>query len=98
LSEISAAGANLAETGIELDTSIAKTIASAANSMMATVAKISEGIAKEDFASEEEHMKFCAETIRPLMDEARVYADTLEAEVADELWPLPKYSEMLFIR
>ena len=98
LSEVSAAGLNLSETGLELDTSIAKSITSATNSMMNTVAKLSKAIEKEDFASVEDHMKFSAETIRPLMDETRVYADILESEVADELWPLPKYSEMLFIR
>jgi glutamine synthetase len=43
-------------------------------------------------------MQFCANEIRPLMDEVRSHADALEAEVADELWPLPKYQEMLFIK
>jgi len=28
----------------------------------------------------------------------RKYADALEAEIADELWPLPTYEEMLFIK
>jgi len=32
------------------------------------------------------------------MDEVRLHADALECEVADELWPLPKYREMLFIK
>jgi len=32
------------------------------------------------------------------MDEAREYGDTLETLVADSLWPLPKYTEMLFIK
>jgi glutamine synthetase len=43
-------------------------------------------------------MQFCAKEIRSLMDEIRSHADALEAEVSDELWPLPKYREMLFIR
>ena len=43
-------------------------------------------------------MQFCANDIRSLMDEVRSHADVLEAEVADELWPLPKYQEMLFIK
>ena len=30
------------------------------------------------------------------MNEVRKTADALETEVDDELWPLPKYSEMLF--
>ncbi len=32
------------------------------------------------------------------MHEVRVVADKLEKIVADDLWPLPKYSEMLFIK
>ncbi|HWY19228.1 MAG TPA: glutamine synthetase III [Solirubrobacteraceae bacterium] len=34
----------------------------------------------------------------PAMDDVRDVADRLEALVADDLWPLPKYSEMLFIK
>ena len=32
------------------------------------------------------------------MAEVREVADKLEKVVADDLWPLPKYSEILFIR
>jgi glutamine synthetase len=32
------------------------------------------------------------------MGGVREAADKLEKVVADDLWPLPKYSEMLFIR
>ncbi len=34
----------------------------------------------------------------PAMDDVREVADRLERVVADDLWPLPKYSEMLFIK
>ena len=33
----------------------------------------------------------------PLMDAVRAAADTLEGVVADDLWPLPTYQEMLYI-
>ncbi len=36
--------------------------------------------------------------VRPLMSEVRAAADTLETLVEDELWPLPKYREMLFVK
>ena len=32
----------------------------------------------------------------PAMDAVRDAADELETLVADELWPLPKYRELLF--
>jgi glutamine synthetase len=37
-------------------------------------------------------------TVIPAMDDVRDVADRLEKLVADDLWPLPKYSEMLFIK
>jgi glutamine synthetase len=36
--------------------------------------------------------------IIPAMGAVRSVADKLERIVADDLWPLPKYSEMLFIK
>ena len=32
------------------------------------------------------------------MEATRAAADKLEKVVADDLWPLPKYSEILFIK
>ena len=38
------------------------------------------------------------DTVIPAMERVRDVADQLERIVADDLWPLPKYSEMLFIK
>jgi glutamine synthetase len=45
-----------------------------------------------------EEALYMRDTIIPAMNEVRRVADVLERIVADDLWPLPKYSEMLFIR
>ena len=37
-----------------------------------------------------------AETVIPAQDALRVAADELETLIADDLWPLPKYRELLF--
>ncbi len=37
-------------------------------------------------------------TSSPRMAEVREVVDKLEKVVADYLWPLPKYSEILFIK
>ncbi|MBR4307626.1 MAG: glutamine synthetase type III, partial [Bacteroidaceae bacterium] len=37
------------------------------------------------------------DTVAPLIEEIRYHVDQLELIVDDELWPLPKYREMLFI-
>jgi glutamine synthetase len=42
--------------------------------------------------------KYMRDTVIPAMEAVRTVADQLERVVADDLWPLPKYSEMLFIK
>jgi glutamine synthetase len=41
---------------------------------------------------------YMRDTVIPAMEDVRDVADRLEKLVADDLWPLPKYSEMLFIK
>jgi glutamine synthetase len=41
---------------------------------------------------------YMRDRVIPAMDDVREVADRLEKIVADDLWPLPKYSEMLFIK
>jgi glutamine synthetase len=36
--------------------------------------------------------------VLPAMESLRASVDALEAVVADDVWPLPTYQEMLFIR
>nr|WP_040770340.1 glutamine synthetase III [Rhodopirellula maiorica] len=45
-----------------------------------------------------EHAKHCGEVVLPAMNAVREIADELEGIVADDIWPLPKYQEMLFIK
>ena len=49
---------------------------------------------------EDEHLKAIAyhDTVAPKMEEIRYHIDKLELIVADELWTLPKYRELLFVR
>lgn len=98
LSELSLAISNAAAIGIEINKENAQTVSNLIKLMMDSVGKLSQAIAKDDFDSIEEHMQYSAQTIRPLMDKVREYADTLEGEVADNFWPLPTYQEMLFVK
>jgi glutamine synthetase len=45
-----------------------------------------------------DHSKYMRDTVIPAMTAVREVADRLERVVADDLWPLPKYEEMLFIK
>src|SRR3954463_13605778 len=54
-----------------------------------------------DNQPDEEPMQWATymrDTVIPAMAAVRDVADRLERIVADDLWPLPKYSEMLFIK
>jgi glutamine synthetase len=44
------------------------------------------------------HALYMRDEVVPAMEGVRAIADRLERIVADDLWPLPKYSEMLFIK
>jgi glutamine synthetase len=44
------------------------------------------------------HAKSTRDTILPAMSALRILGDKLEMTVADDLWPLPTYREMLFIK
>ncbi len=49
---------------------------------------------------QEERQKAIAyhDTVAPLLENIRYHVDKLELIIDDEIWPLPKYREMLFIR
>jgi glutamine synthetase len=78
---------NLIEEAVELVTRFAEAIASLVkvNAAHPDV----EGLA---------HALYMRDEVLPAMEGVRAIADTLERLVADDLWPLPKYAEMLFIK
>lgn len=98
LSELAGATANLSDIGVEVDKAPIEKVASLAKSLLDGANELAAAIEKEDFGSTEEHMQYFAGTIRSMMESVREAADTLEGEVADDLWPLPTYEEMLFIK
>jgi glutamine synthetase len=44
------------------------------------------------------HAKYMRDAVLPAMTSLRTLGDRLEYMVADDLWPLPTYREMLFIK
>ncbi len=45
-----------------------------------------------------DHCKYMRDKVVPAMNDVRKFADKLETVVADDLWPIPTYREMLFIK
>jgi glutamine synthetase len=98
LTDLGLANTRIAGLNVELDNTIAQSVAKEINAMMEAVTQLDAALEQEQFATVEDHMQFCAREICPLMLSVRTHADALETEVADELWPLPKYREMLYLK
>ncbi len=49
-------------------------------------------------ASTEKHAKYMRDTVVPGMAALRELGDQIELMIPHELWPLPTYREMLFIK
>ena len=75
------------------------------NELTATIEDLQQGIAAlskvvEDHSGEDSmaHAKHSRDAVIPAMAAVRAAGDKLEGIVADDLWPLPTYQEMLFIK
>ena len=44
------------------------------------------------------HTTYYCKEVRPFLDKIRYHVDKLEVLVDDEIWTLPKYRELLFIK
>ncbi len=63
-----------------------------------TIAALEETIEKKDTSSVPAQARYYCDKVLPAMLDVRKVADSLEGIVADDLWPLPTYQEMLFIK
>ena len=51
-----------------------------------------------EHACSTEHAAYVRDSLVPAMEIARTISDQLEEMLPDDLWPLPSYTEMLFVR
>lgn len=90
--------ASLKMLDYEFDTNTLDKVTGLVKSLQDSISELEAAAAEngsEDLLAEATH--YC-HTILPLMNKVRGYADELEGIVADDLWPLPTYQEMLFIK
>ncbi|MEO1511020.1 MAG: glutamine synthetase III, partial [Planctomycetota bacterium] len=67
----------------------------------AVLGKLEDGVTRVKIATEAldaDHLAESATAVKEAMDAAREASDEAERIVADDLWPMPKYRDMLFIR
>ena len=96
-SELAAAAANLKDAGVDADLSVLKEITDLTKGLLSSLAALEKTMASEHGSMLSEAKHACKK-ILPAMLKVREHADALEGLVADDLWLLPTYQEMLFIK
>ena len=97
-SELAVTCANLKAVGYTFDTNTLDKVTSMVKDLQdstAALEKTMEHHGANGLLAEAKH--YCHEVV-PAMVAVRKVADELEGIVADDLWPLPTYQEMLFIK
>jgi glutamine synthetase len=88
--------AALKAAGIEPSTALLTDISGTISALESAINDLKAGVAGHSGDTIEAHAEH-TQSLLPLMDAVRAAADTLEGVVADDLWPLPTYQEMLYI-
>ncbi|MBK7893702.1 MAG: glutamine synthetase III [Candidatus Promineifilaceae bacterium] len=96
-SELATTCANLKAVGYTFDTNTLDRVTELVRSLQDSTAELDTVLAHEGDSVHEEAEHALAKLI-PAMNAVRGYADALENIVADDLWPLPSYQEMLYIK
>jgi glutamine synthetase len=94
--ELASNVATLKAAGIEPDTTLLTTVSTPISELTGALTALKTAMEAHGGDSAAEEAKH-AQSLLPLMDAVRAAADTLEGVVADDLWPLPTYQEMLYI-
>jgi len=88
---------NLKQLGYTFDTDTLDEITKLVKGLQDTTSALEKSLAHHGGGLVDEAKHFC-KSVLPAMGKVREYADKLEGLVADDLWPLPTYQEMLFIK
>ena len=89
--------AALKAAGVEADTSLLETVSASVADLKAALTSLTEAVEKPHEHDELAQATYVRDNVLPAMAAIRAAADTLEGLVADDLWSLPTYQEMLYI-
>ncbi len=95
--ELAATCANLKAVGYTFDTDTLDKITALVKELQDGTAALEKKLAAHVGKTKLEHAAHLCHEVIPAMAAVRKAADTLEGMVADDLWPLATYQEMLFI-
>lgn len=102
LSVTSAAWSAFTQAGARKESAYARRVTALGEALEAILVGV-ESLRKKlaEIHASHDELKACQRLgaeVRPLMHEVRAAADRIETMVDDELWPMPKYREMLFVK
>ncbi|MEH3129562.1 MAG: glutamine synthetase III [Mycolicibacterium neoaurum] len=89
--------ATLKAAGLDADTTLLEAVSGPIADLTAAVGALKAGLSDHSAGSALDEATHAQKVLLPAMDAVRAAADALEGVVADDLWPLPTYQEMLYI-
>ena len=96
--ELASTCANLKLLGYDFDTDTLDNVTSLVKELQDSTAILEKSLQFDEDVCGEEQARHRCDVVLPSMLAVRKSADGLEETVADDLWPLPTYQEMLFIK
>ena len=96
--ELAQACANLKAIGKEYGTTTLDQLTANLRAMQKVTYELQALMEGDKGVDSQAQARFYCHTILPAMREVRKHSDLLETIIADDLWELPSYQEMLFIR
>lgn len=96
--ELAAACVNLRQLGYDFDTDTLDKITGLVKSFQDSLNELAAAVSEHHSSDKIAEARYYCDDVLPLMTKVRSFADELEGYVSDDLWPLPTYQEMLFIK
>lgn len=96
--ELASTCADLKAVGYTFDTVTLDSVTGLVKALQDSLNGLGNVLAHEAEGETLDHAAYMRDAVLPAMAATRSAADALEGIVADDLWPLPTYQEMLFIR
>ncbi|MBN2526658.1 MAG: glutamine synthetase III [Deltaproteobacteria bacterium] len=97
-SELAKTCADLKAVGYKFDTNTLDKVTALVKELQDSLVALDKVMDGKKGASHLAEARYYLEKVMPAMNAVREVADELEGLVADDLWPLPTYQEMLFIK
>jgi glutamine synthetase len=96
--ELASTCANLKLLGYEFDTDTLDKVTELVKCLQDSITVLEKAMAHNGASDHTAEARHYCDDVVPAIASVRTYADELEGWVADDLWPLPTYQEMLFIK